>query len=428
MMKSFMRTLIIATLISTSSVFGAPAVDSVEELAQLAVEQNQAVHELNAQISALKEKSQAVRIFKDPMVGLSFVNYPWDSLSLGETPMTGIQLRVEQEFPLPGKNQRRQAVVESEIKAREWAREELKIQLKGMVKESYFKLTLVRQLKVIIQQHIILVTQFLDAVQAKYESGKANQHDVLRLELLQDKLKDDLNDFTQKEREISSAINATLHRNITINITTPVTLSAPEPNSTFDMLLEHAKETRPLLSQIQEMSEMKKRAAQLAALERYPDFKLWSSYRYREEAGLDDGTDFLSFGASIAIPIDYLKRFKAKEKQHEFDSVSFDRRYDSIVDSISSQLEGSLAKWERAFQKYEKYHSTLVPDARKTLDATFAAYQTDRVDFASLYQAELQLLDFEREIQISSANAAIMQVNIETLTGRTLKSTLQKGE
>lgn len=422
-MSMYVSTMIIIfTLISPLFGKDLPAVDRVDELAQQAVERNQGVHELNARIAALAEKSRAVKVFKDPVIGISYVNYPWDTWSLGETPMTGIQLRVEQEFPLPGKNQIRQAVVEAELKAREWEREELKIQLRGLVKENYFHLTLIRQLKGITEQHIILVRQLLDVVQARYESGKANQHDVLRLELLQDKLSDDVNDFTFQEREIMATINASLHRDVTINIVTPDMLSTLKPSATLSKLIEQARETRPLLSQLREMSEMKKRASRQAVFERYPDVKVWSGYTYREESGMDDGTDFLSFGVSLALPFDFTKRFKAIEQQYTYESLSFDRKYELAVDMISSELEKSLAKWERSIQKYETYYSKLVPDAKKTLEATFTAYQTDRVDFASLYQAELQLLDFEREVLISSATSVMMQVKIETLTGKILKS------
>ena len=59
-----------------------------------------------------------------------------------------------------------------------------------------------------------------------------------------------------------------------------------------------------------------------------------------------------------------------------------------------------------------------MPRAHRTLDATFAAYQVDRADFASLFQSELQLLDFERTIRRAEARAALARVEVEALTGQ----------
>ncbi len=61
-----------------------------------------------------------------------------------------------------------------------------------------------------------------------------------------------------------------------------------------------------------------------------------------------------------------------------------------------------------------------MPRAHKTLDATLAAYQVDRANFASLYQAELQLLAFERTIRRAEAAAALARVEVEALVGEPL--------
>jgi hypothetical protein len=61
-----------------------------------------------------------------------------------------------------------------------------------------------------------------------------------------------------------------------------------------------------------------------------------------------------------------------------------------------------------------------MPLAHRALDATFAAYQVDRADFASLYQSELQLLDFERTIVRATARTHLEHVAAEALVGQPL--------
>ncbi|MCK5680078.1 hypothetical protein KAI46_04630, partial [bacterium] len=84
---------------------------------------------------------------------------------------------------------------------------------------------------------------------------------------------------------------------------------------------------------------------------------------------------------------------------------------------IQFGLETALAAWERAAQKASTYSEKLIPQARKTLDSTLAAYQSNRADFASLYQVEIQLLNFERVQLIAQSQTWIQKSIVETLAG-----------
>jgi len=51
------------------------------------------------------------------------------------------------------------------------------------------------------------------------------------------------------------------------------------------------------------------------------------------------------------------------------------------------------------------------------LDSTLAAYQSNLADFASLYQVEIQLLDFERVMLVARSQTWIRKSMVETLAG-----------
>ena len=118
-------------------------------LAAEAVRVNPKLSVLERQVEALKHKSKAVQKWMDPVAAVEYSNFPVDTWSLGDSPMTGIQLKVTQSFPFPGKNERREAVALAEAKATKLDREEMAVQLRGAVKNGYLSLTLVRQLKAV---------------------------------------------------------------------------------------------------------------------------------------------------------------------------------------------------------------------------------------------------------------------------------------
>jgi outer membrane protein, heavy metal efflux system len=395
----------------------AKAPDDPGALAKLALEANPAVKSIESQIDALRHKSDAAASWSDPVFSVEYSQVPWDSWALGDSPMSGVQFKLQQKLTLPGKNERRTEVAQGEMEVKRWQLQEKKNQLKALVKKTYWSLALVRQLRNINRRHIELVDQLLAAIRIKYQVGKAGQHDLLSLEVLKKKLTDDLGDFDQKDLELVAALNASLHREASTEIDTPDDFPMVDTNEKSIVLLELAEKNRPLLKEIRARSGWQRLAAEQAGYERWPDITVWAGYRARASAGADPGTDFFSVGLSLPLPFDYTGRAEDQQQQHLASATAADESYQAALDEIRASLESSLAAWRRATQKAENYESNIIPGADRTLKATLAAYQSDRADFASLYQAELQLLQLERAAIVAKATTQIERSAAEASVG-----------
>jgi len=97
------------------------------------------------------------------------------------------------------------------------------------------------------------------------------------------------------------------------------------------------------------------------------------------------------------LPIFYDSRWGSQKRELLERARSSEFRLKAELDKIRGALGRALATWERAIEEAETYRISLVPSAHKTLVSTFAAYQVNRADFASLYQAERRLLEFEQK-------------------------------
>ena len=74
-------------------------------------------------------------------------------------------------------------------------------------------------------------------VRVKYEVGKVGQHHLLRLQVLVNKLKDDLSNFDRDDGALVETINATLRRSAKLTIATPKRLvTAALPADTRQLL------------------------------------------------------------------------------------------------------------------------------------------------------------------------------------------------
>lgn len=391
----------------------------VEDLVAQALSQNVRIEALQEQVKALEQSAIRAGAWEDPMLTVGYQNVPANSFALGEEPMSMLAVRVGLRIPFFGKTGRRESVANLATEAARWDTEEERVQVRSLVRRLYYQLALTRQLRTLTADHVGLVEQLLDAVRIKYEVGQADQHDLLRLEVLRDRLADDLNDYDAEGRQLTAALNETLHRDPAVAIETPLELPIPAPPSSADALRDIAVQNRPALRRLDSVISQQQAAADLARYEAFPDPTLFAQYGARAE--LDNGLggrDLITVGLSWKIPVFYGSRNRAPAHSAEARARSAESRRAGMLDAIGSGLEHNLAAWERALQKIEVYRDSLVPDAHQALDATFTAYQVDRAGFLSLFEAELDLLNFEKTLRIAVVDALVAEAKVEAITGK----------
>jgi outer membrane protein TolC len=395
----------------------AGAADDPVELADEAVAANPNLEALRARSAELDSLAGAAGAWKDPMFGIEYSNTPVDAFTLDDHAMSALQLQAQQTIPPWGWSRLREEVADSRTLASEHALAEARTRLRREVFELYWQLSLSRMLEAVTREHVARTEELLEAVRARYEIGRAGQHQLLRLGVLRDRLRDDLGDFVRTDRVLSAALARTLSREPGSEFATPAGL-APRPvdGSVADWLAT-AREERPELKRLEESIRTAETAAALARREILPDVTVWMKYRVRQIDTLtDDGTDQVSAGVSIPIPWGSARRSRA-ERAAQIQAARGGRaRLAAELDRIESELEAIHARWSRAFEQAVEYRERLAPAARATLETSFSDYTVGRADFATLFEAEVALLDLERtrltatvrtHIQAAAADATI---------------------
>ena len=420
----FVTTAFVLCWLATGVAESADPLNSAEEVGRAALASNPELEAIEARVRALEQYVPQVGVWPDPMIAVEYSNVPLTTPYPGEHPMSGLQLKVQQTLPAAGKTSARTDEAASRVKAERWVIEERRNQLVGLAQGLYHRLALVRELREITREHVGLVEQLVEVVRAAYEVGRARQHDLLQLEVLGARLTDDLDTFGKQEQEILAHLLATLHRGDSVLIETPAETGVSRPQATLDALMEHALAHHPSLQRLEASARVEALGAARAETEKRPDTTVWLGYRLRRGVdGGDPGEDFLSVGASMPLPWYWNdQRWGSKAQEHRERRRALEATRRARIDAIRGGLQAALARWQRAVQKAERYTTKLVPAAHRTLDATFAAYRVGRADFASVYQAELRLLDFERTIRVARSEAAQAAVEIDTLTGRDTKN------
>ena len=405
-----------ATVVAASS-----GGDIADELGDQAVATNPGVGAIESRIGALREQVDRSGAWLDPTFSAEYSNMPIDSLVPGHHPMSGIQLTLRQTLYWPGKIEARKEEAKSRVREEQLTLAEKKVQLRALVRRAYYRLALTRQLRSVTQEHLKLVGDFLDVVRVKNEAGIAAQHEFLRLRVLLEQLKDDLENYDRDERSLTATINATLHRSLDVPVLTPEQTKVQAPVADVHSLTVRVERERPLLKRYQAEASVYRAAARRAAREGYPDITVFAGYRVRTSAGGDPGTDFVSLGFSVPLPLSYDGRYGTEERQNEKMALAAVKERAAELDSMRGDLGRIMATWRRSVKEAQTYREQLTPQARLTLDATFASYQVGRADFASLFQAELELLDFERTTRMAETSAAEARVDAEAIVGSGVK-------
>ncbi len=400
--------------------FVAPAwaVDDPLALAEEAMAANPGLEALRARIAELDSLAGSAGTWRDPTIGIEYANVPVDSFSLDDHPMSALQLQAEQTIPAWGWSGLRKEVAAARTRTGEHALEEAQSQLRREVFELFWRLTLSRMLEGVTRKHIARTEELTEAARARYETGTAGQHQLLRLGVLRDRSRDELGDFVRADRVLSAALGRALSRDADQGFATPAVLEPKPVGGNVSEWLALARQKRPELKRIEASIQVAEKAAMLARVNGRPEVTAWMKYRIRTiDTAMDDGTDQISAGLSIPIPWGSLKRSRAQQAAQRQVARAQRARRLAELDRIESELAAIHARWTRAFEQAVEYRENLTPDARATLEISLSDYAVDRADFATLFEAEVTLLSLERTLLSATVQTHIQEAAFRATIG-----------
>jgi len=412
------RTAALAAVAALASPTQARAAGALA-LADEAVARNPGLTALARRIEALERQAEGAERFADPMLAVEYGAMPWDRPWPGGSPMSGVQVKLQQTLPPLGINERRRAAAGARVEVSRQALAEARVRLRGLVRQTYWRLALSRRLAALTRSHVQQIDRLLLAVEARYRVGRGGQQDLLALQVRRGRLSDTLGDFERDERSLTARLNAARHADADTPVPTPAPFPAEPPEVSLEALIARAEAARPLVREVERRAAALRLDADRLALEGKPGITLWAGWRLRAAAGMDDGTDFVSVGAAVPLPLDWSDRWPAERQARLRQAAAEDARREALLDEVTAGLADALARWRRGADQAATLQQALIPVARSALTATVAAYQTGGADFATLFQAELRLIDLERDRLRALFAAAAARAAVDALTGET---------
>ncbi|HGY55706.1 MAG TPA: TolC family protein [Caldithrix abyssi] len=334
----------------------------------------------------------------DPMISLNVLNLPVDNFVFNQEPMTGKQVAFKQVFPFPGKLSIKEEIARKGAEVSLSNYNELKNQLVRNVKNSYYDLYYTDASIATVQKNKSLLEEFVSIASQKYAVGKGLQQDVLKAQVELSKMIDRLISLRQKRERIEARLNALLNRPVQTPLGKTPELRAVPFNVSRDSLETMVDKNRPMLKAWQTRIEQSDEQIALANKMYWPDFSLFVAYTQREvlQNG-NGGVDFLSGGVTFNVPLYFWRKQDKQVQETRLNKIRVEESYFDVRNQIYAALDNIITELDKNRQLLDLYKTGIIPQSAQSLESALIGYQTDKVDFLTLINNQMTLLNMELE-------------------------------
>jgi outer membrane protein TolC len=331
-------------------------------------------------------------------------------------------LGLSQRIPFPGVLTNRRGAATENARAAEHAHEDRAGRIASGVEIAWAELGFAQRALEITTRNMELLRQLVQVAEAKYRVGTGRQQDVLRAQVELTALLDEQLARTSAIERASAELNELL--DLEPGSRFPMTERLLDPSPVPDLLELHAslEETNPKLLSLQAKVAEAERLVRTTELEGYPEFDFGLGYRIREEVEGDtvDGDDFLSASVTLRLPIDRSK-WSAKKAEKQALLRRSRAAYRRSRGALFSSLRSAHAELIRADSEGALLETGLVPQARQSLESSRSAYAVGRIEFLSVLDSQVRLLNAELRLIRAQADRRQAFASLEATAGETLR-------
>jgi len=369
-----------------------PAQLTLDWLMQEALRRNPEIRAGMREVDAKRARVSQAGALPDPIVMFGQNNegnlVPFTTL--GKFDFSEVYLGFTQEFPLFGKRGLRERVAGSEADAQWWEYDFARRQVIANLKAAYYDLHYSHKATEIVEKNIGLLESFAKIAEALYKVGKGNQADVLRANTEISRLEERQDILAQQKGVSESQINALLNYPPDTPLGRPAPLAKPPLPFSLEQLRAMAAENFPLLKRDRRTIDSRVSARTLAEKEKYPDFGV--TFTYHNRGAL---RDYWTIGATAKIPLYYSRKQSRAVEEAAAEEAASRERYSADLSLLFFKLKDAYLRATTSERLTRLYGEVITPQETLTLEATTASYETGKVDFLSVVDSSIKLLNDE---------------------------------
>ncbi|HJW23419.1 MAG TPA: TolC family protein [Rhodocyclaceae bacterium] len=418
-----MRQVLIAALLGAWGVLahaqGEAPGQNVDSLLAYARERNPEYAAMRYEADAARERVAPAGALADP----KFRTELRDITRMGEQSATlspsragSTRYLLMQDLPWFGKRDLKREIAELEAEGANGRSQGTWADLSTRIKAAYAEYYYLHRNLVLTREILDLMERLEKVAQVRYAGGLAAQQDVIRAQVEQTSMRTELVALETEHHHVSARLNALLARPPSSPLATPAGLRPlPAPAKLdYAALAERARARNPQLFADDARLKAAEKSRELTYKNRYPDFTLGvSPIQYQNTV------KEWELMVEMNIPLQQGSR-RAQERESEAMLAAARARREATSNQVMADLAENLAGIEAARRTELLTTHSLLPQAEATFQSALAGYETGKVDFATLLDAQRQIRQARQNQIKAQAEAQARLADIERILGEDL--------
>lgn len=382
---------------------GAAIGGNVESLLAFARERHPEFAAMRHEAAAATARIEPAGALPDPMFGIELRDFatPDSGPNLLPARVGSTRYTVTQNLPWFGKRDLKRGIASAGADEAQGRAAATWVDLAWQIKQAYAQHHLHLASLRYGRESLGLLEQLAQIAQVRYAGGLVPQQDVIRAQTEHAALRSELAMLEGENEQTAARMRALLGSLSGMRLLPPERLRGMPPPARLDAAALEARliERNPRLAADAARIDVAEKSRELAYKNRYPDFNVGlASIQSRDRV---TGWDLMF---EINIPLQQDSR-RAQERESERLLDAARSRKEATLNQAQAELAESLAALRTARRVEELASTSLLPQAELTLQAALAGYETGKVDFASVLDAQRQI----RKAKVDLVRARVLQ-------------------
>jgi outer membrane protein TolC len=376
---------------------------------------NPELRAMSLEADAARRRVESAAALPDPMFGMELRDVPIEDPTLSPAKAGSTRYTLKQMFPLGDKRGLRRGIAEAEVSAADARRRATLSELRMKAKTAYSQYWYATQAHRVTDDVRRLMADLEQIARARYGNGLVPQQDVIKAQTEVTTMRTDLLMLGSERRQAAARLNGVLARSADaalLDAETPRPIPAGARD--FAALTRTASERNPTLALQSAQIASADRNSNLVRANRWPDLTFGVS-------GIQMGTRLTAYELMVEVNIPWQRDvLRANESEALAMRSAAEAKHDAALVQLQSELGQNWAALDALGEQAAILQDTLLPQAQLTFESALSAYQSGRVDFGTLLDAQRAIRKTRLDLLKVQLEQQMRLAEIERIVGEDL--------
>jgi outer membrane protein TolC len=335
---------------------------------------------------AARQRQSAAGALPDPMLQMELRDIPIQDPTLSPANAGSTRYSLRQMFPLGDKRELRRGVADAEVAAADARRAAALAELWMKAKTAYAQYWYAAEAQRVTEGVRSLVADLERVAVARYGTGLVPQQDVIKAQTELTMMRSELVMLASERRQAIARLNTVLARAADAPLAEPLApREVPAAALEFAGLTERAGQRNPQLRVQAAQIDGAERNAALVRANRWPDLTFGL-------ATIQQGTRLTDYEVMFEVNIPWQRDvLRANESEAEAMRSAAQARREASALQLQGEIGQNWAALDALREQAGILRDTLLPQSQLTFESALSAYQSGRIDFGTLLDAQRQI-------------------------------------